>query len=54
VLKPIDQRVDQRLLVEQPVPVRQIESGDDCRDAVIALIPINRKNAFACSGLIVK
>src|SRR5271154_2758340 len=39
MLKPIDQRVDQRLLVEQPVPVWQIEiCGDDCRYAVVALI----------------
>src|SRR4051794_33754459 len=39
MLQSVDQRVDQGLLVEQPVPVWQIEiGGDDRRDAVVALI----------------
>jgi hypothetical protein len=39
MLQSIEQRIDQRLLVEQLIPVWQIEvSRDDCRDAVVALI----------------
>jgi hypothetical protein len=39
MLQPIEQCVDERLLVEQIIPVRQIEvCSDDCRDAVVALI----------------
>src|SRR5271166_1651785 len=39
MLQAIEQRIDQRLLVEQVIPVRQIEvGGDDRRDAVVALI----------------
>ena len=39
MLEAIEQRIDQGLLVEQRVPVRQIEvCGNYCRDAAVALI----------------
>jgi len=39
MLQAIEQRIDQRLLVEQIIPAWQIEvGGDDSRDAVVALV----------------
>ena len=40
-LEAVEQRIDQGLLVEQRVPVRQIEvCSNDCRDAAVALIQV--------------